>query len=220
MLFSFERVAYPVFGMDAAAMIPYLIELISQAIKQYGELKQISDTTSDYKNIIERYHAGLDDALRLLSGLPVQDESLLGQIRNFREAMWKIEDVYGAIPKSPETQMLKLHDNSVAESMKIVEDLKEYANHQEGNADRALDFARDASPKGAARATVETNAAILHTLNQLLRVNGQLLKIQSEGLALSNKGDKDSVLHYQRFHHDMGRSLNGFPGDFATPHFE
>jgi hypothetical protein len=68
--------------------------------------------------------------------------------------------------------------------------------------------------------TVETNAAILHTLNQLLRVNGQMLKTLSENLAYTNKGGKDSVLHYNQVNRDMGKSLKDFNGDFKTPNFD
>jgi hypothetical protein len=64
---------------------------------------------------------------------------------------------------------------------------------------------------------VETNAQILHTLNQLLRVNGQMLKTLSENLAYTTKGGKDSVLHYNQLNRDIGRSFNDFKGDFKTP---
>jgi len=129
-------------------------------------------------------------------------------------------DVYGKIPNSPETKMLKLHDDTVAESVKLLTALKEYADKQEKNANAAMLYARDASPKGAARVTVETNAAILHTLNQLLRVNGQMLKTLSESLAFANKGGKDSVLHYNQVNRDMGKSLKDFNADFKTPIFD
>lgn len=220
MFFSFQNNAYALFGADAAAMIPYLIQLITQAVKQYTELKNILSNAEEYKGLLERYHQGLDEALRLLEGLPLKDQNILGVVQGFREAVSKIEGLYGQVPKSSEASMLQLHDDTVAESMKLLQDLKKYAEQQEKNADFAMQYAKDASPKGAARVTVETNAAILHTLNQLLRINGQVLKIQSEDLAFANKSGKDSVRHYNRVTEDMGKSLRDFKGDFKTPVFD
>jgi len=220
MFFSFQNNAYAIFGADAAIMVPYLIKLIAEAVRQYQQLKSLYETTTQYKDLLDRYHRGLEDALRLLEALPIKDENILGAIKGFREAVAKIEDVYGKIPNSPETKMLKLHDDTVAESVKLLTALKEYADKQEKNANAAMLYARDASPKGAARVTVETNAAILHTLNQLLRVNGQMLKTLSESLAFANKGGKDSVLHYNQVNRDMGKSLKDFNADFKTPIFD
>ena len=78
---------------------------------------------------------------------------------------------------------------------------------------------RQASPKGAARMNAEVNAQILHTLNQLLRVNGQMLKLQSESLALNNKDGKDSVLGHQKVKQDLKSGLTSFRGDFNLPRF-
>ena len=220
LLFSFENNAYALFGADAAAMIPYLIKIIAEAVKQYEQLKQIYNTTNEYKNLLDRYHQGINDALRLLEHLPIKDENILGTIKGFREAISKIEEVYGSVPNSSESEMLKLHDDSVAESIRLLDQLKEYAANQEKNANRALEYAKDASPKGAAKVSVEMSAAILHTLNQILRVNGQMLKIQSEALAFSNKGGKDAVLHFNQINRDMGKSLKNFNGDFKTPRFD
>ena len=217
MLFSFQNNAYALFGADAAIMVPYLIKIIAEAVRQYEQLKSLSETTNKYKSLLDRYHQGLDDAIRLLEGLPIKDENILGAVKGFREAIAKIEDVYGKIPVSPESKMLKLHDDTVAESVRIIDQLQDYAARQEKNADFAMSYAKDASPKGAARVSVETSAAILHSMNQLLRVNGQMLKILSENLAYANKGGKDSILHYNQVNRDLGKSLNDFKGDFKTP---
>ena len=66
---------------------------------------------------------------------------------------------------------------------------------------------------------VETNAKILHTLNQLLKVNGKMLKLQSEQLAMTNKNGKDSIKSSQRIRTDMKKSLKGFSGNFNLPKF-
>ena len=149
--FSFQNNAYAMFGMDAAAMIPYLVQIINQSIKQYTQLKQLYDTTSKYKDLLDRYHQGIDEALRLLEAQPVHDANILGQIRKLPAGHIKHGGVYGKIPNSPETSMLKLHDESIAESINMLSEIKEYTARQERNADLAMAYAKDASPKGAAR---------------------------------------------------------------------
>ena len=176
-LFSFNQNAYAMFGMDAAAMIPFLIKILAEAVKQYQELSQISDATNQYKNLLERYHQGIDEALRLLESLPVRDENILGAIKGFRDAVSELK-MSMAWSQTAQRHRCSAYKTTQSESMRVIEQLKAYADRQERNADAARSYAKDASPKGAARVSVETNAEILHTLNQLLRINGQMLKIQ------------------------------------------
>jgi len=213
------RKASALFGADAAAMIPYLIQIISQAVKQYNELRSIYGQATDHKRLVESINQGLNEAIGLLESLPVKDEEILGQLRTFRHAMSEVEQIYGKIPKGAEFNLLQLHDQTVAESIKIANALKQYASKQEQNSIRIASRAGSTSPKGAARVNLETNAAILHTLNQLLRVNGQMLKLQSEQLAFSNKKGKEAMYQYQKLNSDLGQSIKGFRGDFSTPSF-
>jgi hypothetical protein len=110
-------------------------------------------------------------------------------------------------------------DQSVAESLKMINDTKEYSRVQEENAVKISIQSRQASPKGAARMTAETSAQILHTLNQILRVNGQMLKLQGEMLAVNNKDGKDSIHGHQKLKDDIKSNLTGFRGDFKLPKF-
>ena len=213
------RPAHALFGADAAMMIPYLIQLIAKAVKQYKALKSIHSQASEHKALIERINEGINEALGLLEGLPLKDHEILGKIRTFRRAMDKVEDLYGRIPEGQEFNLIQLHDQTVAESIEIFNALKQYAAKQERNSSRISNRARTVSPKGAARVSLEANAAILHTLNQLLRVNGQMLKLQSEQLALSNKKSKEAMYQYQKLNSDLKRSVNRFHGDFSTPTF-
>ncbi len=207
------------FGADAAIMVPYLIEIIAQAVKQYQQMRTIYENARNHKEMFRSINDGLNEAITLLESLPIEDEKILSELKSFKRAMSEVEKLYGAVPKGKEELLIKLHDETVAESIKIWNSLQLYAKAQEQNSRRISRQAISASPKGAARVNVQTNAAILHTLNQLLKVNGQMLKLQSEKLAYTNKAAKESNFHYQKVTDDLSKSFKNFDANFETPKF-
>jgi hypothetical protein len=205
------------FGGDAAIMVPYLLKLIGQAVKQYQQMRTLYQNARQHKDMIRSINSGLNEAIGLLESFPIEDENILGELKTFKRAMNEVEKLYGEIPKGKEELLLRLHDETVAESIKVSNSLKKYAEMQERNSNRIVQRAASVSPKGAARVNLQTNAAILHTLNQLLKVNGQILKLQSESLAYTNKGAKEENYHFKKVTEDLGKSFHGFKADFRTP---
>jgi hypothetical protein len=201
------------------AQIPYLVKILAENIKRYQQLKMAIDTAKHGNDYIKLINAGLENSIGLLNSLPIKDEEILGEIKNFQKAFNTIQEVYGAIPKSDEAALQMLHDQTVAESIKMATRTKEYAEKQEENATKISIQSRSASPKGAARMSAETNAKILHTLNQILRINGQILKLQGENLAMLNKDGKDSVGHFNKINGDIRKSFKSFDGSFSLPKF-
>jgi hypothetical protein len=112
-----------------------------------------------------------------------------------------------------------IHDQTVAESLKMANEFKEYSTQQERNSEVIAVQARLASPKGAARMQAATSAEILRSLSQLLRLNTQLLKLQSEQLAMNNKKSKEGVANFQRVNGDLGRGFNNFKPDMNLTRF-
>lgn len=164
-------------------------------------------------------NAGIDNVTGLIRTLPIKDEKILANLRDFQRALEGVGVIYGMIPRSGESQMQTIHDQTVAESFKLTNNVQEYAVNQEANAEQAFAMAGQMSPKGAARLAASTQAQILHTLTQLLKVNGELLKIHGEQLAMSNKESKDSVGHFNKVNTDVKDSLGHFSGDLALPKF-
>jgi hypothetical protein len=105
--------------------------------------------------------------------------------------------------------MQRLHDQTVAESLRMVNTFKEFSTTQEENSIRIGIDSRNASPKGAMRMQAETSAQILRSLSQLIRLNTQMLKLQSEQFGMQNKLGKESVANFQRVNYDLGRSFSG-----------
>ena len=210
------RPAYAdLFGGDVAV----LMQILSENIKHYYQLQEMIKNGNDQMNFLKVLNQGIDNSIGLLESLPIKDEKVLADLKEFKNAMQKVEGLYGAIPKSPEEALHILHDQTVAESLKMANSFKEYSEVQEKNSQVIATQARIASPKGAARMQAETSAEILRSLSQLIRLNTQLLKLQSEQLAMSNKNSKEGVANFQRINQDLGRGFSGFKPDMKLVTF-
>ena len=193
--------------------------MVYEAYKRYEQLQTMIQQSKNNLEYLKAINSGMDSIQGLILNLPIADQKILGEFHSFEEAMKAISELYGIVPKSQEAHMETVHDQTIAESIKVTNGLKDYADVQEANAVRAFQMSGAMSPKGAARLSASTNAQILHTLAQLLRVNGQLLKLQSESLGVENKHEKDSVGSYNKVNADVKTTFAQFSGDLALPRF-
>ncbi len=219
-IFIFSFIFTPIaradlFGGDVAV----LLKILAEQIKQYYQLKSMIENGKNQLNLLRNVNAGIDNSMALIKTLPIEDERVWAEVAKFEQVLNKIRDVYGEIPKSPEEALHKIHDETVAESLKMANEFKAYSSQQEKNSEVIAVQARLASPKGAARMQAATSAEILKSLSQLLRLNTQLLKLQSEDLAMSNKKSKDEVTNYQQVSGDLGRAFSSFKVDMKLPRF-
>lgn len=201
------------------AQVMYLTKILLENYKRFKQLQGMIRDAKDHRQYVRWINEGLNNATGLLRILPIEDERILGELQNFQQAVQAINELYGIIPDSKEALMHRLHDQAIAESLKVINKSRTYATKQEENAIRVFHEGSNASPKGAARMTAQTSAQILHTLNQILKVNGQLLKITSANLAYQNKVGKQSVNNYQKLGHDIKDSFAHFEGEFTMPRF-
>lgn len=201
------------------AAVGYLIKILEENYRRYIQLKQMIDSANGHYDYIRALNQGLDNSIGLLDSLPIKDEKILAEIRNFKEAVGRVELLYGKIPKSPDEALHLLHDQSVAESLRMANSFKEFSETQERNSQLIAIQARDASPKGAARMQAEMSAEILRTLSQLIRLNTQMLKLQSEQTAMANKTSKDNVASFQKINQDIGNGFSKFKPDMKLVTF-
>ncbi len=195
-----------IWGGDVAV----LIKILQENIRHYYQLQQMIQQSRDSDQYLRWINSGLDNSIGLLNSLPIKDEQVLSDLRDFRQAVGKVRGLYGDVPRSPEQALQTLHDQTIAESLKMASQSRDYSDTQERNSDMIAVQAREASPKGAARMQAETSAQILKSLSQLLRLNTQMLKLQSEQLAMNNKSSKDSVSNYQKISRDLGSGFSNF----------
>ena len=199
--------------------VTYLIKLVEESIRRYYQLQQMIQYSRDANAYMHEINSGLNASIQLLESLPIKDEKILGQLRTFQRSLQEIEKIYGAVPKSPDQSYHQINDLAVAESLKMVNSATDYAEKQEQNSAILEARSWDMSPKGAMRMQAQINSQILLTLNQILRMNAQLLKIQSADLAAKNREDKQDVMKFQRFSKEVAITSKAFSGDMTLPKF-
>lgn len=201
--------SYAIIGDGGAgwAQIPYLIKILSENVRRYQQLKMMINQAKDHKQYLKLINSGLENSIGLLQSLPIKDEKVLAELKTFKKSYDTILDVYGQIPKSKDELLQTLHDQTVAESLRMVNSFKDFTRKQDENSVLLSIQSRNASPKGAARMQVEASSNILKSLNQLIKLNGQMLKMQSEILAMSNKNGKDNVVRYQKVDSDLKKGF-------------
>ena len=215
-IFLLINSAHALFGDGGAgyAQLPYLIKILSENVRRYQQLKEMIKTAKERDQYLRLINEGLVNAVGLLEALPVKDERILGQLKTFKKGLNTVTKIYGEIPKSKEASFHKLHDQSVAESITMANAFKRYAHIQEANSLKIAKQGRMASPAGAQRIQAEASAQILRSLSQLIRLNTQMLKLQSENLAIVNKTHKDSVGRYQQLQQNFKRGPKNLNRDF------
>ena len=210
-LFIFPQTAFSFLDGGAGwANTSYLIKILSENIKRYEQLALILKQAKEHEEYIRALNAGIENSLGILETLPVRDEGILGKIRTFREARNSIQSLYGKVPKSKEQAIHTLFDNTASESIRMVNAFKEFSKKQEQNSQTIAMQVRGASPKGAQRMSVETNAQILNALSQLIRLNAQILKLQTTQIANQNKNRKDNVKIHKKINRDLYKSFENY----------
>lgn len=215
-LFNLQRSAHAdIFGGDVAV----LMQILQENIRHYYQLQQMIQQGRDADQYLRWINTGLDNSIGLLQSLPIRDEKVLADLKEFRSAMGKVQGIYGQIPQSPEEALHLLHDQTVAESLRMANDFKDFSDNQEKNSEIIAVQAREASPKGAVRMQAEMSAEILRSVSQLIRLNTQMLKLQSEQLAMNNKISKDGVANFQKLNRDLGSGFSNFNPDMKLTRF-
>lgn len=201
------------------AQITYLAKLVEESVRRYQQLQQVIQSSKEAQAYMREINSGLDASIRLMESLPIKDEKVLGQLRTFQRSLEEIEKIYGAVPKSPDEPFQQVNDLAVAESLKMVNSANEYAEKQESNSAMLEARSWDMSPKGAMRMQAQVSSQILLTLNQILRMNAQSLKLLSADLAARNREEKMDVVKFQKFSKEVAMTSKAFAGDLTLPKF-
>ena len=197
----------------------YLNKILMENYARFKQLQAVIRNAENEAQYLRMVNEGVKGVSGLMQMLPIQDNKVLGEIRNFQGALRLVEDIYGKIPKSKEAPLQRLHDESVAESIKMVSKSNSYARKQEENAVKVFHAGGRASPKGAVRMTAQMSAQILHSFSQLIKINAQILKLVSTNTAYQNKDGKQATWNFKKVELDMKEGLGNFKGDFKMPRF-
>jgi hypothetical protein len=195
--------------------IPLLTEIVANTLQQLEQLRSILGTGSDTLGLLRDINSGLRDALALVK---TQNSTLypgvLSDIQSAQEMMGIVEKLYGKVPRTPEASMQKTTDQSVAEAIYLHNEAFKYADTVDPEAERIKDYAKDVSPLGAGRLTAQSIGVVINVLNQVLRTNAAILKVQSEQLALQNRKEKLSSEQFRTQYENLGAVLQNSKGNY------
>ena len=178
------------FGGDVAVLSQILI----QAISQLMELKKILSTGSDTLDLLNEINRGINDSLRLLKSLdPNQDPGIYRDWENVSEAVGKLQAIYGTVPNSPEAQVQKDTDQSVAEAVSFNNSFYKWTKDLDTIGEEIKSASHDVSPGGAQKLTAEALGLIIQVLNQSLRAQATSIKLQAQSMAIENRKEKEGT---------------------------
>ncbi len=173
--------------------VTYLVKLLEENYRRYEQLKALTEGQEKDRLFLDKLHAGLNNVSGIIHSTGVVDKGSLSQIDEASIAVSQLSALYGQAPNSPDKAIQLLQDQSVGESVAMIGQLAKYVSRQREASLSLRLQAREASPKGAARMSVESTTLVADNVAQLITLEGQKLKVQGELLALENKREKDQA---------------------------
>jgi len=193
----------------------YLSQLLIYAIQQYEKVKEITQHGEDTLNELKEVNRGLKRAFNLRQTLNKRLKAgTFSNIHDVRQLIRTVEDLYGKIPKTTEAEVHKTTDITIAEGIHMHNQAFKYADELDPEAERLKRYGQSANQKSAIKASVQGQGMIIHVLNQILRTNAALLKMQSQNLAMDNRRSKIEAGHYRKQYKSLGKAFDEIKSDF------
>jgi hypothetical protein len=197
--------------------LPLLAEIVAKSIEQIARLESIVGNGKDSLQFMRDINQGLRDAMRLQDTM---NRTLKGgnwNLADMNDILHEMEQLYGKIPMTAEAKTQSMHDVTVAESIQLHNDAFRYADSVDPEAERLKLYAEQASPQGAAKASLQAQGVTIHVLDQLLRTNAAILKVQSERLAMDNRKSKLQSDQFRQQYSELGQVLGDSRGGYELP---
>ena len=215
-LLSASTVRADLFGGDVAV----LAQILAENIKQLMELQSILSNGEENLELMREINRGINDSLGLMQTVsPNANPGMFGDLRNVEAVLKKIGAVYGATVESPDAPAQKSVDTAVAEAVAMNSSIYDFTREIDRIGEEIKSFSHEVSPGGAAKLTAQSMGVMLHVMNQQLRAQGTLLKLESQGLAQSNKREKDQTAEYLRSAKAISEAMKASDVKFERPRF-
>ena len=196
----------------------YLAQILQTAIQQLTQLQNILGNGRDTLNLLRDINQGLRNALNVMrTANQTLKPGVLSDLDNLDFVLSKVEELYGRIPNTPEGKMQLMTDRSVAEAINLHNEAFKYADRLDPEAERIKDYAHVVNPAGAAKVTVQSMGVMIHVLNQILRTNAAILKLQSEQLALQNRRGKLDSEQFRIQYEGVSNAFGNLKSNFNLP---
>lgn len=202
------------FGGD----LPLLAEIVANTAQQLTRLQSILGTGKDTLALLQDINRGVRDAMAIVETRNrTLAPGILSELRTAEQLLKAVEQLYGKVPRSTESKLQGTVDASVAESLHVHNEAYRYADSVDPEAERLKNYARDVSPLGAQKITAQALGVLIHVMNQVLRTNAAILKIQSEQLALQNRREKLHAEQHLIKYGELSQAFHDLKSDYRLP---
>lgn len=204
------------FGADAAI----LAQILSNAIQQLAQLRQMLQTGNDTLGLLQDINRGINDSLRMAETLGLRvDPGLYRELRQIDAAVSSVENLFGKVVDSRLATVQRNTDQTVAEAITFNNELNDYTQRLDRIGEEIKTFSHAVSPGGAAKLTAQSLGVMIHVMNQQIRATGQGLKLQAQALALQNKQEKDKTEQYLKEGEKLKNKMQTLEAKFEAPRF-
>jgi hypothetical protein len=204
------------FGGDIAV----LAQILVQTIQELAQLKSILQSGQDTLNLLQDINRGINDSMQMAQTLGLRvDPGLYRDLKRIDQAASALGQIYGTPVSSPLYQSQANTDQTIAEAVSFNNELSEYANNLDRIGEEIKSYSHQASPGGAEKLTAESLGVLIHVADQQLRATGQVLKLQAQVMAISNKHEKDQTAQYLKEGYLLRAHMTELNSDFNVPRF-
>jgi len=196
----------------------FLAQILANAIQQLAQLQSILGTSKDTLSLLQDINSGMRDAVDVIrTANQTLRPGVMSDLNGLDDVLRRIEELYGRTPRTPEGKMQQMTDQSVAEAIDLHNEAFKYADRLDPEAERIKDYAHIVSPVGAAKVTVQSLGIMIHVLNQILRTNAAMLKMQSESVALTNRRGKLESEQFKMQYEGVSEAFGQLRPNYSLP---
>ncbi len=216
-LLAFSPVARAdLFGGDVAV----LVQILAQNIKQLVELQSILSNGKDNLALIRDINRGINDSLNLIRTIsPYVNPGMYGELKKVEDVLKKFGTIYGTVVDSPDALAQRSVDTAVAEAVTMNNAIYDYTAEIDKIGEQIKNYSHSVSPGGAAKLTAQSLGVILHVMNHQLRAQGTMMKLQAQGIAQTNKREKDHTAEYLKSATTISDAMRASNPKFERPRF-
>ena len=203
-------------GWDA----PILLKILAENIKQLIELQKIFENGKRSLELMREINRGINDSLNMVRTVnPNIEPGLYSELQKTGDVLRRLKEIYGISVSSPDSHSQESVDQSIAEAITMNNNLYDYTKNIDRIGEDIKTYSHSVSPGGAQKLTAQSLGVLLHVLNQSLRAQGTLLKLQAQALAQNNKHEKDYTAQYLKSSEVLSNAMKSSHPKFERPRF-
>jgi len=194
------------------ADIPILIQILSNAVQQLVQLRQILGTGEDTLGLLRDINRGIRDGLAVIQIInPRFNPGIYGNLETADKVLNIINDLYGKIPDTTEARLQQAQDQSASENIAMNGTLFRFADQADEESRRIFSHSQNVNPQGAAKLTAQSLSVLISVTTQVLRTNSMMLKAMGENMALQNRKEKLQSAQFKNQYEGLSGALGSLP---------